>query len=426
MRTMRSLMVCLAFWAPCSVGGGGWSAPIAPLQPAVILGLPVPAASAAFPDTVGFSIHFTSAPASEWQLIRDSGVRWVRVDLTWRATEHPAGSYNFSAYDGLLASLAANQLRAVLILDYGHPLYDKGAAPTSDAAIAAFTSWAVAAVTHFQGKGVLWELWNEPAGTGYPRSEAYAKLAIAVGSAIRSAAPQEQFIGPATAGVDTGYAFQVILAGMKYWTAVSIHPYVIPPEVADKAYPAIKAQIAHVVKAKIAPTASLPLYSSEWGYSTVGDVADEATQAKYLQRSWLINAANGIGLSIWYDWKDDGADPKNKEHHFGVVHQNLSLKPAYTAAKTLTSKLEGYSFSKRVASSSSNDYLLGFDPVSGSGATKYVAWTTGAPHSVSMPAPSGRFHQTSYLGEALPDLAAGVTGLNVQLTDAPVYLEAAK
>jgi polysaccharide biosynthesis protein PslG len=384
------------------------------------LSTPVPAVpGAAFPDTLGYVIHFTAPQTGEVKLIRDSGVRWVRNDLLWKYTETKPGVYDFSAYDGLLSALDQYQLKAMLILDYGNPLFDSGAPPTSDAAVQAFARWAAGAVSHFKGRGVIWEMWNEPPGFGYKDDKVYSKLALATGAAIKAVAPEEQFVGPATAGADVGYAALCLAAGMsKYWTAISIHPYTPMPEQVLRFYPALKSRVA-----------PLPLYSSEWGYSTAGDVPDDAMQAKYVAREWLVNALSGIGLSIWYDWKDDGPDPKNKQHHFGVVHSDLSLKPAYTAAKTLTSKLAGYGFSKMLspvhAPYVAADYLLAFDPVSGSGATKYVVWTTAPPHRVSISVPSGRFHQTSYLGEVLPDLRA-TNKLEVQVTDGPVYLEPAK
>jgi len=389
---------------------------------------PVPGGSrTAIPDTLGFNVHFLVPSPGELELIRDSGVRWVRMDFNWRGTERKAGVYDFSAYDAFLAALDQNRLKAVLILDTPNPLYDNGAPPKSDGAVQAFAQWAAAAVSHFKGRGVLWELWNEPESSAYPIAQrnAYLKLALATGAAIKAVAPNEQFMGPATAGAAVAYAVGCLQAGMsKYWTAVSIHPYSATPE-------AFLARVPGLTPA-VAP---LPLYSSEWGYSTAGGanydvVADEQIQAKYLSREFLVNAAGGIGLSIWYDWKDDGADPTNKQHHFGVVHSDLSPKPAYKAAKTLTSRLDGYVFSKRLsparAPNTSGDFVLAFEPVSGSGATRYVGWTTAPPHNVSIPVPSGRIRQTSHLGGALPDLTAGMTGLNVQLTDAPIYVEAAK
>ncbi len=46
---------------------------------------------------------------------------------------------------------------------------------------------------------------------------------------------------------------------------------------------------------------------------------------------YLVNLLSGVDLTIDYDWKDDGPDPANSEHRFGIVRQDLSPKPAYTA-----------------------------------------------------------------------------------------------
>jgi polysaccharide biosynthesis protein PslG len=426
MKKSLRMMITFLLIEGTGISGNGRSAHVRPPNG---IATPVPTASGlAFPDTLGYDIHFTEPQSGELKLIRDSGVRWIRMDVNWQGTERTAGVYDFSPYDRLLSALDQYQLKALLILCYGNPLYDKGAAPTSDAAVQAFARWAAAAVSRFKGRGVVWELWNEPQASGYPSAtlSSYTKLGLATGAAIKDSAPNEQFIGPATAGADVGYAVGCLRGGMsRYWTAVSIHPYQATPEAFLK--------YVFGLKAGVAP---LPLYSTEWGYSTAGGpnydvVPDEETQAKYLAREFLLDTMSGIGLSIWYDWRDDGADPKNKQHHFGVVHQDLSLKPAYTAAKTLTSKLEGYAFSRRLSPartpSASMDYVLAFEPVSGSAATKYVVWTTTTPHNVSIPAHRGQvFHQTSYMGEGLPDVTAGGKSLDLQLTDAPFYLEPAK
>ena len=55
------------------------------------------------------------------------------------------------------------------------------------------------------------------------------------------------------------------------------------------------------------------------------------------------NIASGVPISIWYDWRDDGDNPKNPEHRFGLVHREYhegrdpvyDPKPAYQAMKAL-------------------------------------------------------------------------------------------
>ena len=84
-----------------------------------------------------------------------------------------------------------------------------------------------------------------------------------------------------------------------------------------------------------------PKLSAWWGYSSAWKNFDEEKQGKYLPRELLANIANEVALSIWYDWHDDGTDPKEPEHHFGIVHHEYHAgrdpvydpKPAYLAMK---------------------------------------------------------------------------------------------
>jgi polysaccharide biosynthesis protein PslG len=163
--------------------------------------------SAVIPNGLGVNIHFTDAMTGELEMLRDGGFRFVRMDFTWAAIERKAGQYDFAAYDRLLAALEKNHLRAVLILDYGNPLFDGGNAPASEAGRAAFVRWVAASVTHFRNRGVVWEMWNEPNILFWkpkPDVASYAQLALAVGKAIRQTPEiaRELYIGPATSTMD--------------------------------------------------------------------------------------------------------------------------------------------------------------------------------------------------------------------------------
>ena len=86
---------------------------------------------------------------------------------------------------------------------------------------------------------------------------------------------------------------------------------------------------------------SVPILSGEWGYSAAWHNYTEEIQGRMLPRQWLTNLSNEVPLSIWYDWHDDGTDPKEGEHHFGTVaHAEFAgrdplydPKPAYLAAR---------------------------------------------------------------------------------------------
>ena len=326
------------------------------------------------PDCLGVNIHFTDPQPGELEMLAAAGFKWVRMDFGWGGTERKKGEYEFSAYDRLVAALDKFQIRAVFILDYGNPLY---AAPGDTSPFTtrantpefreAFGKWAVAAVQHFKGRGYLWEMWNEPNGGFWKSPDKtgdYIALAKTTGAALRQAGllgPKgEAFIGPATSTIDLPYLEACFKAGLlDYWDAVSVHPYRQgAPETVEEEYRSVRLLIRkYAPKDKV-----IPIVSGEWGYSSAwpGMGKDEAArieqQGKYLPRQFLTNIANDVALSIWYDWHEDGTDPKEAEHHFGIVGHEYHAgrnpvydpKPAYTAMKRLTGYLQGMRFNKRL------------------------------------------------------------------------------
>ena len=174
-----------------------------------------------------------------------------------------------------------------------------------------------------------------------------------------------------------------------------------------------------------------PILSGEWGYSSRWKKFDETKQGKMLPRQWLINLTEGIPISIWYDWHDDGPAPNEPEHHFGTVrfeyHQGrepvYDPKPSYLAARTLTAALRGFHFARRLDAGGADNYALRFE---GGARWRIVAWTRAKePHAVTLApadAPAGRYAVTGHTGEALTAVEADAQGLKLTLTDAPQYL----
>jgi len=389
---------------------------------------PAPAVSV-LPDGTGVNIHFTDPTAGEMKMLAESGLRWVRMDFGWGGTEREKGKYDFAPYDRLMAALEPHGIRALFILDYSNRLYDNGLSPCSDEGRQAMARWAAAAAVHFKGRGILWEMYNEP-NIGFwkpkPNVKDYILMALEVGKALREAAPGEAYIGPATSRVDFAFLEECFKAGLlEYWSSVSVHPYrQEPPETAAADYARLRRLIAqYAPKGK-----NIPILSGEWGYSSAWKNYDVERQGKYLPRQWLTNQANDVPLSIWYDWHDDGQDPKEAEHHFGMVLNPYNAgrdpvydpKPAYLAAKTLTTVLGGFRFNKRLAVGGADDYVLLF---SKGDDVRLAVWSTNKElHDIIIPAGPGRFTATGHTGQALPALAAEKEGLKVTLTDAPQYL----
>jgi len=355
------------------------------------------------PEGVGVNIHFVTGHEQDLDLIAAAGFKFVRMDFHWEAVEPRKGEYNWAGYAELLTNLEKRGLRALFILDYSHRLYEETvtsthpitgashkitASPQHPESIAAFARWAAAAAKHFQGRRVLWEIWNEPNihfWSPKPDVNQYIALALATAKAVREADPRATIIGPASSGFPWEFLETFVQSGiLEYLDAVSVHPYrnpQSPPETAAADYQKLRVMIDRYAPGS--KKSKLPILSGEWGYSTCKRGVSLETQAAFAARQQLSNLLNGVPLSIWYDWKNDGPDPNENEHNFGTVLPDLKPKPAYVAIQTLTRELAGYRITRRIPLPSDKDYvLLCSGPAARS--RKLVAWTVGDPHPVKL------------------------------------------
>jgi beta-xylosidase len=381
----------------------------------------LPTAAAELPELVlpagvGINIHFTRGHERDLDMITDAGFKFIRMDFGWAATERQRGQYDWSEYDELTGNLEKRSLRAIYILDYSNPLYEETvtarnpvsgqehrdtASPQHPDSVAAFARWAAAAVGHFRGRHVLWEIWNEPNITFWkpkPDAQQYSTLALATCKAIRAAAPEAAIIAPATSEVPLPFIETLFAAGaLEYLDAVSVHPYRSygkPPETAAEDYQKLRALIE-----RHAPTPrkkKMPIISGEWGYASHSRGVSLEKQADFIVRQQLANLLQGLPISIWYDWKNDGPDPNEGEHNFGTVTLDLQPKPAYRALQTMTRELAGYRIVRRLNVGSEKDFVLLM--AKAKAPQKLAAWTLAEPHTVSLPVKAGSKSRVGLVG----------------------------
>ncbi|MDQ2855356.1 MAG: cellulase family glycosylhydrolase, partial [Acidobacteriota bacterium] len=341
--------------------------------------------------------------------------------------------YDFAPYDRLMSALDQYGIHALLILDYANPAYDNGAPPRTEAGRKAFAQWAVSAAKHFAGRGVIWETYNEPNHAQFwppqPNPKEYAALALEVARSFRESVPDEKLIGPATSEIDFDFLEACFQSGLlNYWAAVSVHPYRrSDPETAARDY----CRLRKLIDTYRPKDRQIAIFAGEWGYSATWRGLNRQSQAQLLARSWLTNAANGVSLSIWYDWRDDGADAGEPENNFGTVadlyHENrdpvYDPQPAYLAAKTLSTLFAGYRFERRIALSDGvggEDYVLSF---SNGKSKRLAAWTTGRVHEVIIPIDAGSYSIVDQLGQNPSTVTADRRGLAIKVSQSPIYLQ---
>ncbi len=383
---------------------------------------------------LGVNIHFTEPRQGEVELIDKAGFGFVRMDFPWSDIERQKGVYNFSKQENLVKALAAQGIFVLAVLAYSNPLYDIIPAPfhigpRTDEALQAFASFAKEAATKFKGQGVIWEIWNEPNNPDFwqpiPNAAAYMNLAKGAIEAIRGVDKHVIITAPAITTFPRNLDFWNFLEYcfanglLEQIDAVSIHPYRYDerPETVVDDYQRLRTLIAsHLPKNK----KSIQIFSSEWGYpitSTVSEVSKDF-QAAFLVRQFLINSMNEISLSIWYDWHDDGRDPKDIQNTFGVLDWNYQPKPAYLGVQTLTQQLNGFRFSNSLSLSSKKDYDVLFTK---DNLKKRVVWTVDSPHPVRLLVDAPSITVVSMIGEkrSLTPIDGAIV---MELTESPQYL----
>ena len=58
-----------------------------------------------------------------------------------------------------------------------------------------------------------------------------------------------------------------------------------------------------------------------------GSISTPKRRARCSRASGSPILSQGVPLSIWYDWHDDGADAHEAEHHFGTVALRVPCRP---------------------------------------------------------------------------------------------------
>ena len=382
----------------------------------------IPLPKLVIPEGLGVNIHFTGEP-KDLDLIAEGGFRFIRMDFAWGGIEREKGVYNFKSYDELTEGCAKRGIRILYILDYSNKLYESDQSVRTPEGRKAFAEYAATAAKRYAGKGILWEVWNEPNlkqfWTPQPSIDDYCALVEAIAAPVKEADPSGTFIAPATSGIPMEWLEGCFKNGLLKWIdALSVHPYrPHPPETVMGDY----AKLRELIKRYAPEGKEIPIISGEWGYSIINwdkNRLSEEQQARYLVRMYLTNLLEGVSVNIWYDWKDDGTDPNEREHHFGTVTHDLKPKMAYLAAKTLAHNLEGYSIDSRIDLGENKDMVL---KLKNSQKEAIAFWTMDEDHEIKLPIQSGKGILLNMTGDK-QEISWGNDGLKITLSQNPQYL----
>ncbi|MEK3910299.1 sugar-binding protein [Paenibacillus sp. FSL H7-0331] len=303
-----------------------------------------------------YALEGRSGPIDTDILVK-AGVKVVRDEIQWHKIEKAGGVFDFSRHDWWVDDLVSKGIKIIAVLGYNHPLYNGksgvvGAEKygySTPEELEAYLNYVTKTVEHYKGKVDTFEIWNEPNHGGFwkttPDAGVYANLVKATSLAIRKVIPDATIIAGAVAN-QNGYQYltEMFEHGVyPYIDAMSFHPYIFPYN-PDTSY----MSKLNSYTSKLTPYGDWKdLYVTEVGWPTSIDSngVPESVQAAYLVKQFMISASAGLKVSSLYDMRDDGVDPYNLEHNYGVIrHLDFSAKPSLIAVRHLNGVLGNAQF----------------------------------------------------------------------------------
>lgn len=296
----------------------------------------------------------------ELDMMLAMGASWIRVGVEWNAVESSPGDFDWSVPDRIVERARSRGME-VLGVVLGTPRWARPpGVPDSPHALPAdpdrFGQFAGDVAAHYDGQIDTWEIWNEPNIVSFakprPAVDRYHDMLIAAARDIRARTSPDKKImtaGLAPAGDDgwniapTTFLTRLYeLGDQQDWDIVGMHPYTYPYQPDDddtadwNAY--LRMQLVRDTMQRYGDDQK-QIWITEFGAPTGGDpkrAVSLENQARTLV-TVLTDAGTDplLGPVFIHSTRDRGSDPNDIEDHFGVLKEDFSPKPAYTAVQEI-------------------------------------------------------------------------------------------
>lgn len=347
-------------------GANAWCRNLVRLLSVVLVGLTALACQSSSPVSrvaIGMTVHVRGADAAnlkrQFDLMAEMNVTWVRVDIDWSSVEREQSQLTWDYPDAIFEQAAAHGMKVLAVLAFSPGWANSSTtipwAPTNHARPddpASFANFAHVAAQRYAAKGVgAWEIWNEPNTRKFWRPNAdagqYADLFRAAAAAIRKVDPKATLLigglaplpdEPGAGIAPADYLEQLYAGGAAQLAdGVAVHPYTFPQLPLDSERRPVGAfgdlPALHAVMDKYGEGRK-KVWITEFGAPTgTGPtaVSEENQALTIVQARQQVARWEWAGPLLYYELVDGGTDPTDVEKNFGVLREDLSLKPAARA-----------------------------------------------------------------------------------------------
>jgi hypothetical protein len=303
----------------------------------------------------------------EMQTASAVGFTMMRAGVEWHALERKPGAWTWEKCDDLVERAGRHGIELQMILGGGNPNYADAAAQAAFAAAQARkdplaweewhhaaqddTAWrryVVALVARYRGKVRWYELWNEPDLQWRSGIGEYIRMLRSAGEELRAADPDAILMSGGFATVlshphrhrHPDFQERVLREASDLFQVHAHHEHGLFPGFQQ----AVDGELARMRKGM---KEQRPLFFNETAmHSTFGT---EHVQALALVKKVAFARARGAIGYTWYDLRNDGGDPANAEHNYGLVTRDFQAKAAYAAWNQLMRELHGLAFQGELA-----------------------------------------------------------------------------
>ncbi len=269
-----------------------------------------------------------------FEAARAAGISDFRDAVYWAGTDDGSGQFTFdqptTTWPDALEPAGA---WASLTVNNGHPAYDGGATPHTDAGVAGFAAHAAALTGRFPAIHAI-EVGNEFNGGNFVsgpvkqagrdgRAAAYVALLRATHDAVKASSPGVLILGGGVHSIPVGYLAEVAaLGGADLMDALVIHPYSTPPWQLTTQVEVLRRDPAW---------AAMPLEVTEFG-----DLSAR-TAAGHMLAAYCQMALSGVTRAVWYPLNERG------DGWVPLIDKREKLTSAGRAYRLIAAQLEGQS-----------------------------------------------------------------------------------
>ncbi len=287
-------------------------------------------------------------------MLRDAGVRWLRMFPEWQNIQPRKGEWNWTGADAIVASARAHNIHILGIWLYFASWTsangDTRTGPVKD--MQYWRDYVTATASRYKNDIKYWEVWNEPNDAGFYRLSPgrklqdkindYARLTVEAYDAIKKVDPTMK-IGMSVASSDIPFLDQAIKAGAAdHFDFLCIHPYGNMDAMVsgDDANMLGLADSLNRMLAANKQRKDIQLWITESGLESTAkpDAAADDKQAEALVKLYIVTVAQGFNRIFWFEAYDNGRDA-GKGREFGVIRSDWTVRPSYVALKTMTGLL---------------------------------------------------------------------------------------